>query len=77
MLKTYIKEEIEKLDKSIVATPNNYEYLESFALANQGSCDIILMQMGVNYGYKIALENVLIEIEKNKIIKEGIRKLTE
>ena len=33
--------------------------------------------MGINYGYKIALENVLIEIEKNQIIKEGIRKLTE
>ena len=77
MLKTYIKQEIEKLNKSIVATPKNIEYLESFAKANQGSCDIILMQMGINYGYKIALENVLIEIEKNKIIKEGIRKLTE
>ena len=77
MLKTYIKQEIEKLDKGIVATHKKYEYLESFALSNQGSCDIILMQMGINYGYKIALENVLVEIEKNQIIKEGIRKLTE
>ncbi len=77
MLKTYIEQEIKKLDKSIVATPKNYKYLESFAKANQGSCDIILMQMGVNYGYKIALENVLLEIDKNNIIKEGIRKLTE
>ena len=77
MLETYIKQEIDKLNKSIVATPKNHEHLASFAFANNGSNDIILMQMGINYGYKIALENVLIEIEKNQIIKEGIRKLTE
>jgi len=77
MLKSYIKKEIENLNKGIVATPKNYDYLAGFALSNQGSNDLLLMQMAINYGYKIALENVLIEIDKNNIIKEGIRKLTE
>lgn len=76
MLKAYINKEIENLSKGIVATPD-YDYLAGFALSNQGSNDMILMQMAINYGYKIALENVLIEIDKNNIIKEGIRKLTE
>tara|TARA_R110002153_G_scaffold69351_1_gene183448 strand:- start:492 stop:725 length:234 start_codon:yes stop_codon:yes gene_type:complete len=77
MLENYIKSEIEKLDKGIVATPHDRDSLESFAKANQGCMDMLLMQMGVNYGYKIALENMLIEINKERIITEGIRKLTE
>jgi len=46
------------LDKGIVATPQDREYLESFAKANNGSMDILLMQMSINFGYKIALENM-------------------
>ena len=56
-IKEYIKSEMAKLDKGIVATPHNREYLESFAKANQGSSDMLLMQMAINFGYKIALEN--------------------
>ena len=56
-IKEYIKSEMAKLDKGIVATPPNREYLESFAKANQGSSDMLLMQMAINFGYKIALEN--------------------
>ena len=46
------------LDRGIVATPDSREYLESFANANGGSADLLLMQLAMNYGYKIALENV-------------------
>lgn len=62
-IQDYIKDEISKLDRSIVATPQNREYLESFAKANQGSMDLLLMQMAMNYGYKIALENVQDELD--------------
>ncbi len=54
----YIKKEIAKLDRGLVATPSR-EYLESFAKANQGSSDLLLMQMAINFGYKMALENIL------------------
>ena len=54
----YIKEEVRKLDKGIVATPQDREYLESFAQANNGSSDLLLMQMAIQFGYKLALKNV-------------------
>ena len=57
-LKKYLKEQYKMLDRGIVATPDSREYLEGFANANGGSADLILMQMAMNYGYKIALENV-------------------
>jgi len=56
-LQNYIKQEFKNLDRGIVATPQTREYLESFAKANNGSMDLVLMQMAINYGYKIALEN--------------------
>tara|TARA_R110000782_G_scaffold133770_1_gene226164 strand:- start:379 stop:600 length:222 start_codon:yes stop_codon:yes gene_type:complete len=69
-LDEYIKGEFKKLDRGIVATPQDREYLESFAKANQGSMDILLMQMGINYGYKIALENIEEEINKLNTITD-------
>ena len=57
-LKNYLQEQFKMLDRGIVATPDSREYLESFANANGGSADLILMQMAMNFGYKIALENV-------------------
>jgi len=57
-LKNYLEEQFKMLDRGIVATPNSREYLESFANANGGSADLLLMQLAMNYGYKIALENV-------------------
>jgi hypothetical protein len=57
-LKDYIEKELKSLDRGIVATPQTREHLEAFAKANNGSMDIILMQMAINYGYKIALENL-------------------
>ncbi len=72
-LKEYINQELKQMDRGIVATPKNRQYLESFAKANQGSMDILLMQMSINFGYKIALENI--EEEINKIVKSGHRSL--
>ena len=63
-LKEYIENEFKALDRGIVATPNNREYLESFAKANQGSMDILLMQMSINFGYKMALEIINNKLNK-------------
>ena len=57
-LEEYLKNEFKMLDRGIVATPQTREYLESFAKANMGSMDILLMQMSMNFGYKLALENL-------------------
>ena len=59
----YINKELKKMDRHIVATPESREYLDSFSKANQGSMDMVLTQMAVNYGYKIALENIANEIQ--------------
>ena len=57
-IKNYIEEQFKMLDRGIVATPHDREYLERFANANGGSADLLLMQMAMNFGYKIAIENV-------------------
>jgi hypothetical protein len=54
----YIERELKKLDRSIVATPTE-EYLESFASANHGSNDFLLMQLAKNFGYQLALVNLV------------------
>ena len=54
----YIETEIAKLDRGIVATPGDRERLELFVKANNGTNDFLLMQMAINFGYKIALENL-------------------
>ena len=65
----YIDKELEQMNRSIIATPNE-DYLLQFTEANKGSNDYLLMQMAKNYGYKIALLNVQDEIERNdKTIK--------
>ena len=61
-MKEFIKSELAMLDRGIVATPHTREDLESFAKANQGSSDILLMQMAIQYGYKLALENLETEL---------------
>jgi len=61
-MKDYIKSELAMLNRSIVATPRTREDLESFANANQGSSDILLMQMAMQYGYKLALKNLETEL---------------
>jgi len=48
-LQEYLAGEFKMLDRGFVATPNTREDLESFARANQGSMDILLMQMAMNF----------------------------
>ena len=61
-MKDYIKQQIIMLDRGIVATPRTKKDLESFAKANNGCSDMLLMQMAMQYGYKLALENIEIEL---------------
>ena len=57
-LKEFIETQMKTLNNGFVATPETADQLESFARANNGSMDIILMQMAIQYGYKLALETV-------------------
>ncbi len=57
-MEKFFEDQFRMLSRGIVATPNSREDLEQFAKANNGSMDILLMQMAINFGYKIALENV-------------------
>ena len=63
-LKEIIIKELNKLNRSIVATPNSRENLESFAKANQGSSDVLLTQMAIQFGYKLAMDNIVDIIEQ-------------
>lgn len=63
-IQDYIKDEMKTLDKGIVATPKDREYLESFAKANHGSMDLLLMQMAIQFGYKMALEDIQDELNQ-------------
>ena len=60
-MEKFFEEQFRMLDRGIVATQTR-EDLEAFAKANNGSMDILLMQMAINFGYKIALENVKEEL---------------
>lgn len=62
-LQNFVDQQLGKLDRGIVATPNTREDLEAFAKANNGSMDMLLMQMAINFGYMIALENVKEQID--------------
>ena len=56
-MKQYLKNELDKLERGVVATPTD-EYLNDFTKANNGSNDFLLMQMAKNFGYKLALLNM-------------------
>ena len=66
-MKDYITQQLYMLDRGLIATPQTREDLESFAKANQGSNDTLLMQMAIQYGYKLALEQLEEDHEKNII----------
>jgi hypothetical protein len=57
-VKEFVAAELKGLERGFVATPETLDNLIAFARANGGSMDIILMQMAIQYGAKIALENV-------------------
>ena len=78
-MKQYLKNELDKLERGIVATPTD-EYLNEFTKANNGSNDFLLMQMAKNFGYKLALLNMedalYYEIDK-PLVKLALRRLLE
>ena len=57
-----INKELTTFDRSIVATPKDRAALDAFAKANQGSADIILTQMAVQFGYNEALKFIKQEL---------------
>jgi hypothetical protein len=57
-VKEFVAVELKGLERCIVATPETREYLEAFAAANGGSMDLVLMQMAIQFGAKLAYENV-------------------
>ena len=63
-MEKFFEEQFKMLSRGIVATPDTRDDLEAFARANQGSMDILLMQMAINFGYKIALENIKEELDR-------------
>ena len=73
-MKEILAAEFRRLQGGIVATPNSREDLDAFAKANGGSMDVILVQMAVQWGYKIALENVLEELENRELIDSIVEK---
>jgi len=58
-VKEFVTAELKGLEKGFVATPSSRESLEAFTKANQGSMDLLLMQMAIQFGAKMALERVL------------------
>ena len=63
-VKEFVAAELKELGRGIVATPSSRESLEAFAKANQGSMDILLMQMAIQYGASLAYQNVLDAMEE-------------
>ena len=57
-----INKELTTFDRSIVATPKDRAALDAFAKANQGSADILLTQMAVQFGYTEALRFIKREL---------------
>ena len=70
-MKEFIQTELAKLDRGIVATPNSFEDLQSFAQANNGSMDVLLMHQAMQFGMKVALEYIVNEIEVGETVTKG------
>ena len=60
-IQQWLNDQQQMLDRGIVATPTE-KYLERFTAANGGSGDFLLMQLAKNYGYQLALDNLLNEL---------------
>ena len=57
-LKEYITLENKKLERSIIATPASMEDLDAFCKANNGSNDVVLQHMAIQFGYKMAMQAI-------------------
>jgi hypothetical protein len=69
-VKEFVAAELKGLERGFIATPESRENLEAFAKANGGSMDIVLMQMAIQYGAKLALENVAEAITMGEKVAE-------
>ena len=58
-----IQNQLATLDRGFIATPASFEDLESFAKANHGSNDFLLVHMAMQYGMRCALEFLAKELE--------------
>ena len=67
IIEEYIGSELDSLNRSIVATPETRESLDAFSKANQGSMDLVLTQMAVQYGYALALNNIKQQLNEDTI----------
>ena len=61
--------ELKSMKRGLVATPDTRAQLERFADANQGCSDIyvsdiVLMQMAIQFGYKMALETIQHQLQE-------------
>lgn len=54
----YVETELKGLDRGLVATPDSRTTLADFARANGGSSDMLLMQMAIQYGASLILNNI-------------------
>ena len=57
-VKEFIENEEATLDRAIVATPVSRYQLETFVESNNGVNDFLIMQMQINFVYKLALDNL-------------------
>lgn len=70
-VKEIIQDQLAKLERGIVATPNSFEDLQSFAQANNGSMDILLMHQAMQFGMKLALQYIVDEIKVGEAVTQG------
>ena len=64
-VKEFVAAELKGLERGFIATPESRQQLEAFAKANQGSMDIVLMQMAIQFGAKLAYELVQEQLDSN------------
>ena len=64
-LKQHIETELKNLDSGILATPSE-KHLQEFCDANHGSMDFWLTQMSKQYGYQLALQEILTLITQSE-----------
>jgi len=65
--KEFIQTQLATLDRGFIATPESADVLEAFARANNGSMDIVLMQMAIQFGYRQALEAVAETLPESRV----------
>jgi hypothetical protein len=63
-VKEFVEGMMKNLERGIVATPETWDQLEAFAKANGGSADVVLIQMAIQYGMKMAFESVHSVLDK-------------